>query len=541
MTLRQRGSIRPASCSRRLRQLMGSAAQMPDAGPPSNGDVLRSTAKGAGWILAWRGAKRMLGLINTLILARLLIPADFGLVAIGAALSGALGSLTSIGVEEALIREARSDNMLYDTGFTLNLVRAAIMATVLATVALPAAHFYHDERLANVVYVLAFCTLAAGITNIGTVDFMRHLDFGKEFVLLSIPRLVALVVTISVALVTQSYYALLAGIVVSRVLTVALSYTMHPYRPRITFKEWRSLAKFSIWTWINGIILTVRDQSSTFLIGHALGESSVGAYSVGIDLATLPTNELLSPFVRAGFPAFAAIRRNEGDAARAFLRMFGLAMFLTVPAAIGISAISDPMERLLLGPKWLAVIPIMQIFAVLTALTAAGAVSEVLLSAYGRLERMFGMYVFSAVLRLLALVLLVPKFGLLGAVWAIGAVGALECLFWVGIVARTFTLSPWTVVGRAARPLIAVGCMAALLYVTGLGWHTVHGGLFRLIGDLLLSAAAGAFFYLAVQFGIWAIIGRPAGAEADFLQVLGGAYCRWLRWQRLHLGLGQRT
>ena len=510
-----------------------------DRGDARSGSVLRSTARGAGWILAWRGIKRLLGLINTLILARLLLPADFGLVALGAALAGALGSLTAIGVEEALIREARADAVMYDTGFTLNFLRAAVMALALALIALPAADFYHDPRLANVIYALSFCTFVTGLTNIGTVDFMRRLDFSRDFVLLSIPRLISFVVTILVAAATRSYYSLVFGMVANRVSAVIMSYTMHRYRPRISVKGWRSIARFSAWTWVNGIMLTVRDQSTTFLVGHALGESSVGVYSVGIDLATMPTNEILSPFIRAGFPAFAAVRRDEGDVSGAFLRMLGLATFMTVPAAIGVSAISDPLERLLLGPKWLTAIPIIQVFGVLLILTAAGAVSEVMLSAHGRLARLFPIYALSAAARLLSLMALVPAFGLIGAVWAIGAVGALECLIWLATAARTLKVSFRRILPRVARPLVAAGFMAAILYGIGLGWHTIQGSPLYLIISVSASVLVGAVCYFSVDFGIWAMIGRPLGAETDFLQVVDDIYGRWLQWQRLRFRFGE--
>src|SRR3954467_1306308 len=104
------------------------------AGTPS---VAQRAAMGAGWIIAWRMATRNLGLLSTLILVRLLEPADFGLVALATGFISAIDALSAIGVEDALVRTPVLNRDTYDTGFSLNLMRGLLTALLVAAIAWP--------------------------------------------------------------------------------------------------------------------------------------------------------------------------------------------------------------------------------------------------------------------------------------------------------------------------------------------------------------------------------------------------------------------
>lgn len=494
------------------------------APPPSTGDTLRRTAHGAGWIVAWRMVRRSLGLVNTLFLARLLIPADFGLVALGVGLSSSLDALSSLGVEDALVREAAVDPSIYDTGFTLNLLRSLGTAAILAAGAWPAARFFDDARLVPVILVLCACTILTGLVNIGTVDYRRNLDFRKEFILQSLPRLVAMAVTLTVALVWRSYWALLAGMLVNRVLGTALSYAMHPYRPALSLKRWRYLGGYSFWTWAIGVALAVRDRVAQFLIGHFLGIADVGAFTVGAEIAILPITEFTGPLGRACFSSFAVTRHNGGDASETFLRVVGFATLVSVPLTIGISAVADPIARILLGRHWLNAIPVIQVLGAFSLTSVFWLFSEVMLSAYGILTIMFRLSVVFAVVRAVALGVSVPMFGLTGAVYATAIASMIEHLVWFWVALRRFNTPVLAVLTRIWRVLIASGCMTLVLYFSGFGWVLEKGSLANLVADLALSVGVGAAAYAAPLFCLWLLSGRPKGAEADLSTLLKDTY-----------------
>ena len=498
---------------------------MPDgeagAPPLSTGAILHKTARGAGWVIGWRMARRLLGFINLLVLARLLVPADFGVVALAAGLAGSLDALATVGVEDALVREKALNRALYDTGFTMNVLRGLLTGGALAALAVPAAWFFRDPRLTDVILVLAALTIAAAFTNIGTVDFRRDMAFQKEFALLAIPRIVGFLVTLLIALQWHSYWALVAGIATNRLLQLGQSYIMHPYRPQISLRSWRKIIRFSLWSWAMSVVISLKDRTDNFLIGHVLGDAAVGTYALALEIGDLPSSELVGPLTRACYSSFAASRASGQGNREVYLRILGAVALFSVPASIGLSAVADVAVRLLLGAKWLQAIPLVQAFGLFGSVAVFGLLSYNLLSVYGVFAAQFRVLVLSATVRLTLLLIFVWRLGLMGAVLAAGIGVVVEFIGYFSIAVVRFQIG-WGDLARALwRTVLGTAAMSAALAATGLGWASASGdSVPALLRALMEAVAVGAFVYGAVVTGGWLAAGRPEGAEADVLTLL---------------------
>lgn len=192
--------------------------------------ILIRTARGAGWVLGWRITTRLLGFVNTLILVRLLVPGDFGLVALGVSFAKAIEGLSEMGVEDALVRAPSAHRVLYDTGFTINVIRGLAGGAIVAASAWPVATFFNEPSLFPVLLALACGSVITALENIGIVDFRRELTFDREFKLLVLPRLASIVVTATCAMIWRSHWALIAGILTMQCLRLVMTYVMHPFR-----------------------------------------------------------------------------------------------------------------------------------------------------------------------------------------------------------------------------------------------------------------------------------------------------------------------
>ena len=322
------------------------------------GSLQRQIFSGAGWIVGWRMTTRGLGLISTLVLARLLLPVDFGLVALATGFAQAVEAMSFLGVEDALVREHAPGRSLYDTGFTLNLLRGLAIAVALAVLAEPIATWFAEPRLTSVLYVLAIGAAMDGLANIGLVEFRRDFAFHREFLSMIIPRLLSVTLTIAVALIWRSYWALVVGILAMRCARVVLSYRLHPYSASPVFV---SLARANFLLALElggGGRGDVRERSTALLIGRMLGTGQVGVWSIGADLAAMPTSELVEPLSRSAFSGFSAARHQGEGAGNIYLRVVAAMALLTLPAGLGTSLIADPLIRLAFGPNWLAAIPL---------------------------------------------------------------------------------------------------------------------------------------------------------------------------------------
>ena len=498
----------------------------------AGGSILRQTISGAGWIIGWRMTTRLLGLLSTLVLVRLLAPQDFGLVALAAGFWQAIDAMSSLGVEEALVRERAPDRALYDTGFTINALRGVATAAIILAGAWPFAWFFSEPRLAPVLLALSFSAFLNGLENIAIVDFRRQMDFRKEFVLAVFPRFASIGVTILVAVLLHSHWALVAGILLSVTLRILGGYIVHPYRPRFSLSRWSVISGFSFWSWAVSVAILLRDRIDVFVIGRMLGLEPVGIYSVASEISALPTSELVAPLGRACFSAFAAARHSGDDVSATYLRLLGSAALLGVPAGVGISLMAGPIVHLAFGDRWLAATSLIQLLGCTLTVSLLGTMSASFLNAHALLRQQVRVQLAAIAARLAAMVALTAVYGLMGAAVGASLAMVLENLWYTGLVLHRLGKGWAQAVGQIWRPVLSASGMAILLSASGLGWTPVSGDFGSVLTALAAGVAGGAAIYTALIVLLWQLSGRPDGAERDALSALRlmvGAVGRRLR------------
>lgn len=497
------------------------------SGSGQGGSLATRTIKGAGWLLGWRVASRLLGIANTIVLVRLLTPSDFGLVALALSFSLAIDSVSYLGVPDALVREPSLDRAMYDTGFTMTVLRGLLTTLVIVAAAWPAARFFGDPRLAIIFLALAFALFLTSLENIGTVDFQRDLTFGKQVQLALLPRIAMIIVTMTCAITWHSYWALIAGMLTNRGLRTVLTYVIHPYRPRFTLRAWQRLIGFSFWSWALAMAALLESRSDTIILGGYLSPTAVGVYSVGGEIGSLASSELMGPMTGALFAGFAAARRAGDGIAWPYMRAISLVVLLTLPASAGMALLARPMMHLVFGARWDAAVPLAQMFAFIGMFQVGGAVSGALLTVEGLLWLNFRINLAVSILKIIVLLALVPAFGLIGAASGVAALGLLQDVIYLvvtfrhtGLRLRDLALNLW-------RPALAAGVMALVVLAAGLQrpladvaviWSGLH---------LALAVLVGALVYGATLWLAWLVAGRPRGAELYVLALAGQAWRHW--------------
>lgn len=494
--------------------------------PGEAANLLEKTAGGAGWTIGWRATTRFLGFLSTLALARVLVPADFGLVALAMSFSRAIDIFADLGVQDALVRQTNPNRVTYDTAFTVNAIRGLITATIVVATAEPFARFFGDPRLRYVVLAMAVALALDALENVGVADFRRHFNFRREFQLSIFPRIAQVVITIVLALIWRNYWALVVGILTMRVLQTVTSYVMHPYRPRLSLRGWHDIIGFSFWTWLISMSRMIKGRGVTMIVGGMLNTTFLGVYTVGSEIATLPELELIGPLCRVCFSSFSAVRRSNMDVAETFLRITASTLIIALPASIGISSIAAPIVTLAFGAKWLLATPIVQILAAAGVFAVLGRVSWTLFSAYAYLQSLFWIGVVMSVVQLLMLVPFIWYEGLVGAAVATALGNLIEHAIYTGIAFRKFAIRPGALLRRVWRCLSATSAMAVYLVLSGYGWESGAPRLGYSVTHLFVASASGAIVYTIVLLGLWLASGRPTGPETDVLAMIKRACSR---------------
>ncbi|MGH8769607.1 MAG: lipopolysaccharide biosynthesis protein [Burkholderiales bacterium] len=478
-------------------------------------DVGHKMAKGAAWMVAFKITERSIGLISTVILARLLVPADFGLVALAMAIIGVLELMSAFGFDLALIQNQTARREHYDTAWTFNLIIFAAVALILVALAQPAAAFYEDARLAPIMYWLALGTAILGFENIGVVAFRKELWFGQEFKFLAAKKLSAFAVTVTLALIFRNYWALVAGIITSRLSGVALSYALHPYRPRLSLAARADLLHFSKWMLLSNIIRSLHDSLGNFIIGKMAGAHTLGIFSVSYEISTLPSSELSAPIHRATLPGFAKMSADREVIKKGFLDVLSLTALIGLPAGLGIAAIAEPLVWVMLGAKWVDTIPLISLLAVFGAVALLESNPHYIFIAVGKPKLTGLLTTLQFALKVPVLILALGAFGVIGAGMALLFVQSLMLPLAYGIVMRILELKLRQILKVLWRPLVSAFVM--YFAVRALSWPESDQFVEHLV-EMIALTGAGFSVYVTLIFALWKFSGSPYGAEQLVLE-----------------------
>jgi len=501
--------------------------------------IARRSVIGAGWLIAWRMVARGLGFVSTLVLARLLVPVDFGLVAMATAFAGAVDALSQFGVEDMLVRRAEDDTRLHDAAFTLQAGRALLTGGLIVLAAPAAARWFDEPRLIPVLMVLGVLSGVAGFENIGMVGFRRDLRYDVQFRVSLIPRLLQLVATIVVAWTTHSYWALLVGMATMRVVRLVMTYVVHPYRPRFSLSGWRELAGFSFWLWAASLARLVWDRYEPFVIGPKFGPASLGLYQIAALVAALPVSEFVAPAADVLLAGFSLAQRSGSRATQEALPA-GLALLLLLaPVGLAMSAGAGDVVRLLLGTKWAAAGPLISIFALYCLWAPIGYVCRAVMVATGKVKREFIVMLVMAAIKVLAITAAARTHGLIFVAGASVACSAIETLLFMAQVGPVGGSAGRRALGGFVR--VALGGLVAGLALaqTGMGWVSLdllRGGGSAGIGVALLHLIVLGIVAVVACWGtvggLWLAAGRPQGPETLLSRVAGQFLRPCLAWVR---------
>ncbi len=483
-------------------------------------------ARGAVWMVAMRWSLRAIGLINIIILARLLAPEDFGLIAMAMVVYGLFEMLSDANVDLPLIRMRRPSRADYDTAWTIQLTLGTGLTVLLVVLAPLIAEFFGDPRVTLVVQIVALRGVILGLLNIGTVDFRRELDFSKEFRFGVWRQLFAVALNLAIVLALRNYLALAIAVPVSAAAAVVLSYRMSAYRPRLSLARFRQIWPFSQWLIVYYTAEYANDRADDLIVGRIAGATVLGHYTFASQIAVMPVHEVVAPVVRALMPTYAHIAHDFAALRQAFRNVSGLIAVLCLSLSIGMAAVAEDLVVVILSDKWIGAAPF---FRWLCLYAAAAGLSRGLQPFFLMLERERAYAVFGLVQAALLLPVLIAA--ALHSVEAIAmARAAMAAIMAPAIFYLVTRVSPiggreiWAVLWR---PLVA----SAVMVVAVLAAHalaaipSVPGPSFGVnpaaAARLALDTAVGAVVFAATLFALWALAGRPAGAERILLDVAG--------------------
>jgi len=478
--------------------------------------IVQRFTLGAGWLFGHRWIDRLLDFAAIVVLARLLAPEDFGLVAIAASVAAIIEGLSAFDVNKALIQTRDESRALYDCAWTLSVLRGLLSAICILLV-IP---FLSDPRLAAVLGALSLSPLLNGFANPRFIMFERELVYSKLAALTLGAKIVSVTITLVIAVLYRSYWSLVIGILAGALMSMVLSYVLRPYRPRFSLARAADIFGFSGWLTLTSIVTTLAMETDKIIVGRLLGVVETGLYYMTQRVGVLPTRELISPLQRILFPSFSELVGDRPRFRRVVGESINVLASLSLPAGFGFALVANDFVPRVLGHQWIAIVPLLTILTPYLGLRATLSMTLPCVMALARTRLLFWVSFAYGLIHLPAFIVGTYLFGLTGAIWSIVLAGVLYSYLNAWILQRTLDISIGEILAQLRRPLLA----AIMMVVAVLGLDALlPWELFSESGSwlsLALKTIVGAMVYSTVLYGSWRLEGRPAGLEQRLLEVL---------------------
>ncbi|GAB4226560.1 MAG: hypothetical protein Kow0062_28640 [Acidobacteriota bacterium] len=333
-----------------------------------------------------------LQLVTLAILARLLTPADFGLMAMAAVFLALAQVLADLGLASALIRFDDIDERDLCGAFWVALA-AGLALCAAGQLAAPAlALLFGEPRVVPLVRVASLALPVAALAIVPEAAAERALRFDRVAVVESAAALAAAAAAIGFAATGWGVWALVFQSLALAAARAVLALALLGFRPRaiLALDRLARLRRYARDVFAAGLVGFVNDKAADAIVGAGLGAGALGAFNVGARVTLFPVRNLAAVLARVAFPAFAR-RQQEVDRLRpAYLRLVRLTALVVFPAMAGLAALAPRIVTVVLGPAWHEAVPVLVALAPVAALAATAAANATVWKALGRTRLLLG-------------------------------------------------------------------------------------------------------------------------------------------------------
>lgn len=380
----------------------------------------KSTFIGLTWTTALRGSIRALAILKTAILARILLPDQFGAFGIAAMALALLEILTETGINVFLLQEKGDYREYVDTAWVVSIVRGGLISLLIFATAPLISQFFSSPQSLPLLYLAGVIPVIRGFINPSNIIFQKDLRFDKEFIYRFGILLVEIVVTIFMAWQTRSAMSFVWGLIFAAVTEVTLSFVFISPRPKLRFETPKLKRVLDRGKWVTGfgIFDYMFTQGDNIAVGRILGDTSLGIYRTSYSLSTLPVTEISEIFYKVMFPVLVKVSHEPQRLKKIVLKSVSVVFVIMVLAGVSVFLLAGPIVSVLLGEKWISAIPVVRVLAITGLFRGLSFLFNSFFVAAEK-QKYITFIIFSSMLGLaVSIVPLVRQFGIIGAAYS---------------------------------------------------------------------------------------------------------------------------
>jgi len=329
-------------------------------------DLKGRSVRGGLLTLASQSAQFVMQTVSTVVLARLLVPADFGIVAMVTAVTGLAYAFADFGLSEATIQRKEITHEQVSTLFWINVAIGLVLTLITAGLGPVLARFYREPRLLTITLLSSLSFFIGGLRVQPNALLKRQMRFSALAFRDILAYVIAVPIAITMAWRGAGYWALVALPLTSNFMQMAVSWMLVRWRPGPPHRDSQvgSMLAFGGNVSLSYLIFNLNRSFDSVLIGRYWGAALLGLYSRAYNLLMIPVRQLSTPAGNVTIPTFSRLQDDPERFARYYLRAVGLIIWITTPIFGFLFVAAKPVIVLVLGAKWVEAAPVFQILVI---------------------------------------------------------------------------------------------------------------------------------------------------------------------------------
>ncbi len=460
----------------------------------TNNQIKTAVIRGAVWNYSTFIGSKGLVFVTTIILARLLSPEDFGLLALGMIAISYLDTIDNLGVADAMIQRQNDVERAYNAAFVINLITGLVLTIAGFLLSPLVATFFKEPRVAPILQVLSLSFLISGIGQLLESRFRKQLDFRSKFIAEVGKAVIKGIVSIVLALTGFGVWSLIWGQVAGTFSSTLLYWLRERWIPRINFdfQIMRSLFGFGSQMIMVEILGMIHKNIDYLIVGYLLGSEQLGYYTMGFRLPELVIINVCYIFGQTLFPAYSKLQDQKDNLRAGYLQTIQYLSLITIPAGMLMYLIASDFVLFFYGDKWetsIKIVQVLSIYALIYSLSYNA----------GDIYKATGRPVILNQLGIVKLAITVPalwfaaSYGILYVAYAQVATTIILTALRL-IIAKNIIGFKWSEFIQALRPAIL---SSLIMFTTGILIYTQLGNATPLL-RLLVIGSISAVVYLGI-------------------------------------------
>jgi PST family polysaccharide transporter len=428
--------------------------------------IKEKSVRAVKWTYFQTLAPNLISPFTTIILARLLMPADFGLIAVATTILSLLRIFQDMGLSKALIQSEDEDNekIVFNVVFWTNLAISLMLYAVLLLGAPLIATYFNSPSATPIIRILGLNLILDALCAVHRNALIRWFQFKKLFYVSMLPVLVPFCVTIPLAYFGYGVWSLVVGNLAATCLSSILLWINVSWRPTLSFERIiaRRILVFGLWATIEALVGWFYVQGDNAIVGRFFSMHEFGIYVVSYNAVVLVIGAFLSPVSTIAYTAFSKIQKDKTILGALLLNIIRLCALVSLPIGVGIFLVSGPATSIIFGNKWLEMDAILGILALSQGLSWIVTANPDAYRAMGRPDILSKFQLLKLLYTIPAYVI-AAQFSLMTFAYSKLGVAIIGVFLWFYLMLKTFPVTLHELVEHIRTPCLATVGMALIV------------------------------------------------------------------------------